>query len=201
VNRTGSNRKERAYTCSLAQDHGAGDQTLLKYYRDKLVARQSGMQQFPQIGDRITDESAPPDDSIVRGWVGQEAFEHWAALRNWIEEFYPGVFVPDWRYGGQKRGWSLRYKKTKAFCTFVPEYKRFSAGVVLGRSERDKFEERRYVWRSPLVKLYDEAKTYIDGKWLTLAISSADDRHDLTELLTMKRPPRVQSRDTVRQRG
>ena len=40
-----------------------------------------------------------------------------------------------------------------------------------------------------LVKLYDEAKTYIDGKWLTVAISSAEDLHDVTELLTMKRPP------------
>ncbi|WP_407651940.1 DUF3788 family protein [Dongia soli] len=41
-----------------------------------------------------------------------------------------------------------------------------------------------------MVKLYDDAKTYPDGKWLTVEISSADDRHDVTELLTMKRPPR-----------
>jgi hypothetical protein len=59
----------------------------------------------------------------------------------------------------------------------------------LGGAERQKFEERRYVWRSQLVKLYDEAKTYPDGKWLTVGISSADDRHDVTELLSMKRPP------------
>jgi hypothetical protein len=83
----------------------------------------------------------------------------------------------------------LRYKKTKAFCTFLPEYKRLSVVVVLGGAERDKFEERRHVWRSHLVELYDEAKTYPDGKFLTVAISSADDRHDVTELLTMKRPP------------
>jgi hypothetical protein len=83
----------------------------------------------------------------------------------------------------------LRYKKTKAFTTLVPEYRRFSAVVVMGGAEREKFEERRYVWRPQLVKLCDEAKTYIDGKWLTLAISSADDLHDVTELLAMKRPP------------
>jgi hypothetical protein len=40
-----------------------------------------------------------------------------------------------------------------------------------------------------LVKLYDEAKMYIDGKWLTVAVSSADDLHDVRDLLTMKRPP------------
>ncbi|WP_368389303.1 DUF3788 family protein [Mesorhizobium sp. LMG 17147] len=54
---------------------------------------------LPKIGDRITDKSAPPDDSAVREWIGLEAFEHWAGLRNWIDEFYPGVFAPDWLYG------------------------------------------------------------------------------------------------------
>ncbi|AZO25868.1 DUF3788 domain-containing protein [Mesorhizobium sp. M1E.F.Ca.ET.045.02.1.1] len=148
----------------------------------------------PQIGDRITDKSAPPDDGAVREWIGPEAFERWAGLRNWIDESYPGVFTPDWLYGGKNRGWSLRYKKTKALCTLVPEYRRFSAVVVMGGAEREKFEQRRYVWRPQLVKLYDEAKTYIDGKWLTIAVSSADELNDVTELLTMKRPPSPASR-------
>ena len=148
------------------------------------------MEQSPQIGDRITDKSAPPDNRTVRDWIGPKAFKHWADLQSWIEAHYPGVFAPDWLYGGKKRGWSLRYKKTKAFCTLLPEYRRLSVLVVLGGAEREKFEEWRYVWRSQLVKLYDEAKTYPDGKWLTVGISSADDRHDVTELLTMKRPPR-----------
>jgi hypothetical protein len=60
----------------------------------------------------------------------------------------------------------------------------------MGGRERERFEERRYVWRPQLVKLYDEAKTYIDGKWLTLPVSSAKDLHDVKELLIMKRPPK-----------
>lgn len=144
---------------------------------------------FPQIGDRITDKSAPPDDKVIRDWIGPGAFERWGELRSWIDEFYPGVFVPDWLYGGKNRGWTLRYKKTKAFTTLVPAYRQFSAVVVMGGAEREKFEERRYAWRSPLVKLYDEAKSYIDGKWLTVPVSSADDLNEVRDLLTMKRPP------------
>jgi len=144
---------------------------------------------LPRIGDRMTGKSAAPDDAAVREWIGPEAFRRWAELRNWIDRFYPGVFAPDWLYGGKNRGWSLRYKKVKAFTTLAPEYGRFSAVVVMGRAERKKFEERRHAWRPQLVKLYDEAKTYTDGKWLTLAISSAADLHDVTDLLTMKRPP------------
>lgn len=143
----------------------------------------------PGIGDRITDKSAPPDAATLRKWIGPEAFGRWAELRNWIDAFYPGVFAPDWLYGGKNRGWSLRYKTTKAFCTLIPEYRRFSALVVMGGAEREKFEERRLIWRPQLVKLYDEAKTYIDGKWLTIAVSSKDDLHDVRELLTMKRAP------------
>ena len=87
---------------------------------------------LPRIGNRITDKSAPPDDGAVRAWLGARAFGRWTRLRRWIDESYPGVFEPDWLYGGKNRGWSLRYKKTRAFCTLVPEYRRFSATVVMG---------------------------------------------------------------------
>jgi hypothetical protein len=147
------------------------------------------MTQSPEIGDRISEKSSPPDVRAVRNWMGPEAFEHWVELQNWIDAFYPGVFAPDWLYGGKKRGWSLRYKKTKAFCTLLPAHREFSVLVVLGRAEREKFEERRYSWSPRLVKLYDEARAYPDGKWLTVAISSADDRHEVMELMSMKRPP------------
>jgi hypothetical protein len=147
------------------------------------------MEHLPEIGDRIADKSAPPDENTVRDWIGPKAFKHWAELRSWIDMSYPSVFEPEWLYGGKKRGWTLRYKKTKAFCTLLPEYRQFSVQVVLGRAEREKFEERRYSWRPQLVKLYDEAHPYPDGKWLTVAISSADDRQELMELVSMKRPP------------
>jgi hypothetical protein len=142
----------------------------------------------PPVGSRITDKSTPPDDRAVRQWIGPEASGHWTALRQWIDASYPGVFEPDWLYGGKNRGWTLRYKKTRAFCTLVPEYGRLSAVVVLGRAEREKFEARRYAWRPSLVKLYDEARAYIDGKWLAMTIASTDDLHEVMELLAMKRP-------------
>lgn len=159
-------------------------------FRDHQYSQQeSDMEQSPEIGDRITDKSAPPDESTVRDWIGPEAFEHWSEMRRWIDICYPGVFAPEWIYAGKKRGWALRYKKTKAFCTLLPGYRLLSVQVVLGRTEREKFEERRYFWRPQLVKLYDEARPYPDGKWLIVTISSAADRQELTELVSMKRPP------------
>lgn len=155
----------------------------------RVKEKKSSLKQRPEIGDRITDQSAPPDKRALRDWMGAEAFQHWTRLQSWIDASYPGVFEPDWLHGGKKRGWSLRYKQTKAFCTLLPAYRQFSVLVVLGRAERENFEARRYSWRPQLVKLYDEARAYPDGKWLTVTISSVDDRHELMDLVSMKRPP------------
>lgn len=148
------------------------------------------MEPLNQIGDRITDKLLLPNDEAVHHWVGAAGFKYWAELRNWIDKSYPGVFTPDWLYGGKKHGWYLRYKKSKSFCIFLPEYRLFSVVVVLGAVERERFEAQRSKWRAGLLKIYDDAKTYHDGKWLKLSITSADELNDVTELLSMKRPRR-----------
>lgn len=148
------------------------------------------MEQFLNIGDRITDKCAPPSEEEVRAWIGRDAFEHWSKLRSWIEASYPGVFAPDWLYGGKNRGWALRYTKTRALCSLIPAYRLLSVQIVLGGVERAKFEGRRYTWSPELARLYDDTRTYHDGKWLTVAVSSAARRREVTDLLCMKRPPR-----------
>ncbi|MGV0910571.1 DUF3788 domain-containing protein [Martelella sp. FOR1707] len=148
------------------------------------------MNQSPGIGDRLTDRSAPPDDIAIRDWIGPEAYTQWSALRDWIAAAYPGVFAPDWIYGGQKHGWALRYKKNRAFCTFLPEYRAFSVVIVLGAAEREKVEARRDAFSPRLMKLYDSTETYRDGKWLKIGVSSADELRDVTDLLILKRRPR-----------
>ncbi|ANN70309.1 DUF3788 domain-containing protein [Bordetella bronchialis] len=159
-------------------------------FRDRHRSQQANGVDHPRgIGDRINDRSAPPTESAVRDWLGPKAFGHWARLRSWIDLSYPGVFQPEWLYGGKKRGWALRYRKTRALCALLPGYRLLSVQVVLGRAERERFEERRHLWRPELLQLYDKAPAYPDGKWLTVAVSSAADRLDVAELVGMKRPP------------
>lgn len=99
--------------------------------REKLWLKESGMEHSPRsVTGSLISRHRPMIALSATG--SDQARSSIGPLQNWIEEFYPGVFAPEWLYGGKKRGWSLRYKKTKAFCTFVPEYRRFSAVVVLG---------------------------------------------------------------------
>ncbi len=62
--------------------------------------------------NRMIQPGSPPKDSEVAAWVGENAFEYWRQITSLIHRNYPGVFVPEWLFGGKKHGWSLRYKKT-----------------------------------------------------------------------------------------
>lgn len=144
----------------------------------------------PRIGDRLTAPSVPPGDDAVRDWVGADAFSLWSELQSWIGSRYPGIFAPDWIYGGKKHGWALRYKKSRAFCTLLPEYRNFAVVIVLGQAERAKFETARNNFSATLRACHDAAETFHDGKWLKIDVTSAGDLKDVTDLLLLKRPGR-----------
>jgi hypothetical protein len=62
----------------------------------------------------------------------------------------------------------LRYKRSKAFCTLLPEHGSFSAIVVLGTADREKVEANRQRLSPRLMHLYDGTATFHDGKWLKI---------------------------------
>ena len=66
---------------------------------------------------RMTNRDNPPGTSEIKEWIGSEAYGYWKEVAQIIEQNYSKVFNPEWLYGGQKHGWSLRYKKNKSFCT------------------------------------------------------------------------------------
>lgn len=139
---------------------------------------------------RITQRDSPPSDHDISRWIGKEAHKYWNHVTYLIERNYPGVFVPEWLFGGEKHGWSLRYKKSKSFCTFIPEKNRFVLLIVFGAEERAKVEA---IWDS-LSKLtrkeYDRATIYHDGKWVLLTINNDKVVEDVRKLLAIKRKPK-----------
>jgi hypothetical protein len=81
-----------------------------------------------------------PDAGRVAEWIGAKASAHWAELSAFIESQCPGVFDRDWLFGGKKWGWSLRFKRSKSFCTLIPERGRFKALLIFGAEEREKVD-------------------------------------------------------------
>ncbi len=140
--------------------------------------------------ERLTDPSSPPDTKTLESWLGDKPYLLWKELAELIDKCYPGVFVPEWLFGGKKHGWSLRYKKTKSFCTFVPERGRFVLVIVLGKNERNGFENLREKLSSQTQKIYDDSTTYQDGKWLAMTLRGKQSLRDALMILGLKRKPR-----------
>ena len=148
---------------------------------------------MPDVGDRLSGKDASPSEEAVRKWLGREGHAQWRALTHWIETSYPGTFAPDWVFGGAKHGWSLRYKKSKSFCTLIPEYGRLAVVIVFGKDERDKVERILPELPPAVAGLYEAAQTYHDGKWLKLAVPAEANVADVARLLTIKRRPKPSS--------
>jgi hypothetical protein len=139
---------------------------------------------------RITQQEHPPGDSEIREWIGKGPYKYWKHLIQLIEQAYPNVFSPEWLFGGKKHGWSLRYKKSKSFCTLVPEKKRFALLIVFGAVERAQVEAIKDGLSHYVQREYDRATTYHDGKWLLLTIDSDTVLKDAVRLLAVKRKPK-----------
>ena len=143
-----------------------------------------------EFGQRMVDGDRQPDAASVAKWVGADSYKRWARLTEFIEGNYPGVFAPDWIFGGKKYGWGLRFKKSKSFCTLIPERGRLVVQIVFGAEEREKVEKILPELSPSLRQMYADATTYHDGKWLAIAADRKETLDDIERLLAVKRKPK-----------
>lgn len=140
---------------------------------------------------RIIDKTKKPDREVVGNWIGKNNFKRWVSILEFIEKNYSNVFPQDdWTYGGKKHGWGLRFKKSKSFCTLIPEKDKLLIQIVFGGKEREEVEKILSLL-SPIVrKQYREAPTFHDGKWLAINIDNDLIFDDIKKLFVIKRKPR-----------
>lgn len=138
----------------------------------------------------MLDRTGQPDADAVLNWIGPENYLRWTQILQFIETNYPGVFSPDWLFGGKKHGWALRFKKSKSFCTLIPERNRLKIQIVLGRAEREKTEMILPELHENIRKEYTGVTTYHDGKWLAITLDSDELLKDIETLLFIKRKPK-----------
>ena len=61
--------------------------------------------------------------------------------------------------------------------------------IIFGKDERTKFEESRESFSAEVQKIYDESKTYHDGKWVMFYPDDESLFSDFMRLLAIKRKP------------
>ena len=95
-----------------------------------------------------------------------------------------------WNHGG--KAWTYEYKYRRGGKTLCALYARENCVgfmVILGKDERTKFEAERNNYSELVQKIYDETKTYHDGKWLMFEPIDTFLFGDFMQILAIKRKP------------
>ncbi len=147
------------------------------------------------IPGRLIDKSSIPNEKTVAKFIGTDNHKRWKRLLKFIDENYEGVFKQnEWLYGGKKNGWYLRFKKSKSFCSLIPEENKFLLQIVFGAEEREKTELILKELDPEIRKKYKDAKIFFDGKWMLLDFNRDNMIDDVIKLLMIKRKPKVKSK-------
>jgi len=141
-------------------------------------------------GERMLDGSKKPDTKAITQHISVNGFKYWQKITRFIEDNYPDVFPKDDWLFSRNLGWSLRFKKSRSFCTLIPEKNRLLILIVFGAKEREETEKILHELSPDIRKKYEEAATYHYGKWLLINLDNDKILDDVEKLLIIKRKPK-----------
>lgn len=120
--------------------------------------------------------------------LGVQLLKVWEQLCEHIEEKYEMEKI--WNKGFRDWVYEYKYRRGgKTLCTFYMKNQMVSFWVILGKEERNKFDEKRDEFSKEIQKIYDETETYRDGKWLMFNVEDTTLFDDFEKLLFLKRKP------------
>lgn len=132
-------------------------------------------------------EKAPSNDEMVT-LIGKNLFVVWTKLCELIETKYDMERL--WSSGGKAWKYEYKYRRGgKTLCALYAKENCCGLMVIFGKDERAKFEANRKSYSAEVQKIYDEAKTYHDGKWIMFELKDTSLFPDMENLLLIKRRP------------
>ncbi len=66
---------------------------------------------------------------------------------------------------------------------------RYDFQVIFGKAEREKFEARRGEFPQKIQDIYDNSKTYHDGKWMLIPVADLETLEAVKRLILIKKKP------------
>jgi len=114
----------------------------------------------------------------------------WEKLTGHIRFYYEMDEL--WEEGNpaHKHHSNLRFRRGgKTLITLCIREGYFIAAIVLGKDERDKFEQQRKEFGKKVHKEYDDAEVFHDGKWIGFDVNDESLIDDIIRLLEIKRKP------------
>ena len=129
-----------------------------------------------------------PTQSTMTELLGQPLFKVWQELCSAIDEKYDMERL--WNTGGKNWTYEYKYRRGgKTLCSLYAKKNSLGFMIIFGKDERAKFEAERNDYSQQVQKIYDEAKTYRDGKWVMFEPTDTSMFQDFIKLLGIKRKP------------
>ena len=129
-----------------------------------------------------------PNTEQMTTLLGESLYEIWNKLCALIDEQYDMECLRN--KGG--KAWTYEYKYRmggKTLCALYARENCVGFMVILGRDERAKFENDKDNYTEEVQRIYDETKTYHDGKWMMFELTDTSLFDDFIRLLRIKRKP------------
>ncbi|MCM1221487.1 MAG: DUF3788 domain-containing protein [Lachnospiraceae bacterium] len=129
-----------------------------------------------------------PDENDMIALIGQSLYDVWQKLCAAIDEKYDMDCI--WNSGGKAWTYEYKYRRGgKTLCSLYARENCIGFMVILGKDERAKFEAAQNNYSEHVQKIYDETKTYHDGKWLMFEPIDTSLFEDFLQILAIKRKP------------
>lgn len=131
---------------------------------------------------------AIPTKEQLTDMLGTEKYEIWQTITKAIEEQYEMETL--WNSGGKVWDYEYKYRRAgKTLCALYARKNCLGVLIILGKNEREKFEQEHELFSEELFHLYQKTKTYHDGKWLMIKPEDVSLLDDIKKLLHIKRKP------------
>lgn len=127
-----------------------------------------------------------PNEKEMTTLIGQPLYDIWQELCAIIDEKYDMERL--WNNGGKAWAYEYKYRRGgKTLCSLYAKENCIGFMIIFGKDERAKFEASRENYSESIQKIYDEAKTYHDGKWVIFEPVDTSMFNDFIQLLSIKR--------------
>lgn len=132
-------------------------------------------------------DKCPSEEEII-SLVGKPLYNIWLSLTESIDAKYEMERL--WNSGGKMWKYEYKYRRGgKTLCALYARENCIGFMVVFGQEERAKFEACRDSYSKETQKVYDEAQTYRDGKWIMFEPKDSSLFDDFIKILSIKRKP------------
>ena len=129
-----------------------------------------------------------PSPEEMTSLLGESRYKTWNQLNTRIQENYD--MDRTWNTGGKAWKYEYKYRRGgKTLCAFYARENCVGFMIILGKDERAKFEAEKETYSKEIQNLYDETKTYHDGKWFMFQPTDTTQFDDYIRLLKIKRKP------------